>query len=141
MNFKKDNLRILIVEDDYFLAKGMAKLIQRMSGFRVIISHKLDEVFQLCQGKEVDLIIMDIHLPEAHYEKNNVSGVDISRFLKSNPQTAKIPIILITAYAAESERQSLLNISKADDFYPKPIIDYDDLVQSINRLCGRQERK
>jgi two-component system cell cycle response regulator DivK len=141
VNLKKDNLRILIVEDDYFLAKGMAKLIQRLSGFRVIISHKLDEVFQLCQGKEVDLIIMDIHLPEADYDKKNVSGVDISRFLKSNPQTAKIPIILITAYAAESERQSLLDISKADDFYPKPIIDYDNLVQSINRLCGRQEIK
>ncbi|KKD37900.1 response regulator receiver protein [Limnoraphis robusta CS-951] len=119
----------------------MAKLIQRLSGFRVSITDKLDEVFQLCQGKEVDLIIMDIHLPEADYEKKNVSGVDISRFLKSNPQTAKIPIILITAYAGESERQSLLDFSKADDFYPKPIIDYDNLVQSINRLCGRQERK
>ncbi len=135
MNFQKDNLRILIVEDDYFLAKGMAKLIQRLSGFQVIVTDQLDEIFQLCQEEEVDLVIMDVHLPEAHLDQKDVSGVDLSRFLKSNPQTAKIPIILVTAYAGESERQSLLNSSQADDFYPKPIVDYDSLVQSIYRLC------
>lgn len=134
--FTKDHLKILIVEDDYLLAKGMAKLIQRLSGYQVVITDKLDEIVQLCQGGEVDLVIMDVNLPEAHWEEKDVSGVDISCLLKTNSQTAEIPIILITAYALESERQSLLEISHADEFYLKPITDYDDLLQTINRLCG-----
>ncbi|WP_238987102.1 response regulator [Lyngbya aestuarii] len=133
---KKDNLRILIVEDDYLLAKGMAKLIERLSGYQVLVTDKLNEIVQLCQGGEVDLVIMDVNLPEAHWEDKDVSGVDISCLLKTNSQTAEIPIILITAYALESERQSLLEISHADEFYLKPITDYDDLIQTINRLCG-----
>ncbi|EAW33766.1 response regulator [Lyngbya sp. PCC 8106] len=136
MTLKKDNLRILIVEDDYLLAKGMAKLIQRLSGYQVLVTDKLNEIIQLCEGGEVDLVIMDVNLPEAHGEEKNVSGADISRLLKTNSQTAEIPIILITAYALESERQSLLDISQADEFYLKPITDYDDLIQTINRLCG-----
>ncbi|WP_413165951.1 response regulator [Capilliphycus salinus ALCB114379] len=138
MNFQKDNLRILIVEDDYLLAKGMAKLIGRLGGYQVRVTDKLDEIFELCQGPEVDLVIMDVNLPEAHWEGKDVSGVDISRLLKRNSKTANIPIILITAYALDSERQSLLEISQADEFYIKPIVDYDNLVRTINRLCGRR---
>lgn len=138
MNFNKDNLRILIVEDDYLLGKGMAKLIERLSGYQVLVTDKLDDIFQRCEAGEIDLVIMDVNLPEAHWEGKDISGADISRLLKSNSKTAKIPIILITAYALESERQSLLNISQADEFYIKPITDYDNLVRTINQLCGRQ---
>ncbi|MEB3277888.1 MAG: response regulator [Lyngbya sp.] len=136
VNLKKNHLRILIVEDDYLLAKGMAKLIGRLSGYHVRVTDKIDEVFRLCQGGKVDLVIMDVNLPEANWEEKDVSGADISRLLKRNSQTAEIPIILITAYALESERQSLLDLSQADELYIKPITDYDHLVKTINQLCG-----
>lgn len=116
----------------------MAKLIERLSGYQVLVTDKLDDIFQRCEAGEIDLVIMDVNLPEAHWEGKDISGADISRLLKSNSKTAKIPIILITAYALESERQSLLNISQADEFYIKPITDYDNLVRTINQLCGRQ---
>ena len=113
----------------------MAKLIGRLSGYQVLVTDKIDEILRICRGKEVDLIIMDVNLPEARWDGRYVSGADISRLLKTDPQTADIPIVLITAYAEDRERRSLLDVSLADEFYRKPITDYDSLIQKIGELC------
>lgn len=63
---------------------------------------------------------MDVNLPGAQWEGQEVSGADISRILKTKPEAHTPPIILVTAYAMVSERQTLLEASKADDLCAKP---------------------
>ncbi len=128
-------MNILLVEDDRLLAKGTAKLIERMGGHQVEITDDPKEIFQLCQGGKVNLVLMDVNLPGAKWEGEEVSGADLSRLLKSNQQTENIPIIILTAYAMLSEREALLAASGADDLFTKPVKDFQKLIDLIDTLC------
>lgn len=127
-------MNILLVDDDYALARSTAKLLQRLGGHQVYITDDPAEIFQRCQTQVVDLVIMDINLPAARWQGHAVSGADISRVLKNQVQTAQIPIILVTAYALAGERQFLLNVSQADEFVAKPITDYNSFLELIRYL-------
>jgi CheY-like chemotaxis protein len=130
-------LNILLVDDDYVLARSTAKLLQRLGGHYVYITDDPAEIFQRCQTQAVDLAIVDINLPDAQWQGQAVSGADISRMLKNQAQTARIPIILVTAYALASERQFFLSVSRADEFVAKPITDYNSFLELI-RYLGRR---
>jgi CheY-like chemotaxis protein len=132
-----DSLNILLVDDDYLLAKGTAKLIERLGGHKVTITDNPEEIFQQCQAGAVNLVLMDVNLPEAQWQGHAVSGTDLSRLLKNHPSTAHIPIILLTAYAMLNERQVLLASSQADDFCPKPITNYEALLEVFVQLCQK----
>jgi two-component system cell cycle response regulator DivK len=128
-------VNILLVDDDYLLAKGTAKLMQRIGGHQVTITDIPAEIFQKCQAGEVDVVLMDVNLPGASWEGQQVSGADLARMLKIQPATAHIPIIMVTAYAMLTERKTLLATSRADEFFTKPITDYQELLELIDRLC------
>lgn len=128
---------ILLVDDDFTLARSTAKLIHRLGGHRVYITDEPAEIFRCCQAREVDLVIMDINLPGAHWQGQAVNGAEIARLLKDCSLTAHIPIIIVTAYAMVAERQSLLEASQADEFIAKPIIDYIFLLERIYQLIQR----
>src|ERR687885_2814120 len=129
-------MKILLVDDDYLLAKATAKLIERLSGHQVIITDEPAIIFQECQAGDVDIVLMDVNLPGAYWKNEEISGADISHFLKSDPQTAHIPIILLTAYAMLSEQEKLLKASQADKLLTKPITDYNVFLGLITRLGG-----
>jgi len=60
--------------------------------------------------------------------------------VKTQPQTANIPIILVTAYALVNEQHYLLETSKADSFYAKPILDFDLLLKGLTQLVKKIQR-
>ena len=127
-------MNILLVDDDGVLAKGTAKLLQRLGNHRVQISDAPADIIQLCQSGEVDLVIMDVNLPGAELEGQSISGADLARYLKEHPTTAHLPIILLTAYAMLDERETLLETSQADAFLAKPILDYGAMLNLMERL-------
>jgi CheY-like chemotaxis protein len=127
-------VNILLVDDDYLLAKGTAKLLERLGGHQVIIRDEPAAIFHECQAGEVDIVLMDVNLPGAYWEDEEISGADLARFLKANPQTAEIPIILLTAYALVSEREKLLQDSQADELLTKPITDYNAFLALMTQL-------
>lgn len=130
------SLKVLLVEDNLPLAKSTAKLIQRLGGHQVKLTDEPKTVFELCIAGEVDIILMDINLPGASWQGEQVSGTDLSSLLKNNRETASIPIILLTAYAMASERESLLTNSQANEFFAKPINDYNALIKAIEQLVN-----
>jgi CheY-like chemotaxis protein len=136
-------MKILLVDDDYLLAKGTAKLIERLGGHQVTFTDEPVEIFQQCQAGEIDLVLMDVNLPGAYWEDEEISGADITRLLKTDSQTAHIPIVLLTAYAMLSERQKLLQASQADNLLSKPVTDYNALLELMTQLyeASRQMRQ
>lgn len=136
-------MNILLVDDDYLLAKGTAKLIERLSDYTVTLADEPEEILRLCQSGAVDVVLMDVNLPGAYWQEEEVSGADLSRLLKTDPKTAYIPIILLTAYALISERKQLLQISLADDLYTKPVTDYEALLRLITKFyeISRENRQ
>ena len=128
------SLKILLVEDDILLAKSTAKLIERLSGHQVQLTDRPKTLFELCTAGQVEVVLMDINLPQAYWQGEKVSGADLSRLLKTNQETAHIPIILLTAYVTSKDRESLLANSQANEFFTKPISDYSTLIEMIERL-------
>ncbi|MEO0867530.1 MAG: response regulator [Cyanobacteria bacterium J06642_11] len=133
-------MTFLLVEDDLLLAKGTAKLIEKLSGTEVITSSDPEEIVSLCCAGKVDLVIMDVNLPGAKLNGKNVSGADLSKHLKTVQATSHIPIVLLTAYAMEYERESLMAVSKADGFWAKPITDYDKFISSLTELSTQRSQ-
>ena len=127
-------MKILLVDDDTLLAETTATLIQCTGNHQVYITDEPGEVFRQCQSGNVDIVIMDVNLPGAEWEGKSVSGADLSRLLKTQPQTTNIPVILVTAYALVNEQQYLLKTSQADSFYAKPILDFDSFLEELNQL-------
>ncbi|WP_341529073.1 response regulator [Nostoc sp. UHCC 0302] len=129
-------MNILLVEDNQLLAKGTAKLIERLGGHQVFITAEPKEIFQQCEAGAVELVIMDINLPGACWQGQKVDGSILSRYLKE--QWKQIPIILVTGYTMPAEQHFLLSESGADSCYTKPITDYDAFLGMITLLGQRR---
>lgn len=130
------SLNILLVEDNQPLAKSTAKLIERLSKHRVQITDNPETIFELCTRGKVDIVIMDVNLPGASWAGTEVSGTDLSRILKSTPETSQIPILILTAYGMAREKESLMTDSQADEFLTKPIRDYKVLIETIEKIVN-----
>ncbi|MBC7972310.1 MAG: response regulator [Verrucomicrobia bacterium] len=129
---------VLLVDDDKLLAKGTAKLIQRLGGHQVVIADEPAEIIDRCRSQLVDIVLMDVNLPGAEWEGQAISGADLAHVLKTHPETTHLPIIMVTAYAMLNERQALLDQSQADALCVKPITNYQALLELIDHLCNRE---
>lgn len=131
-------MNILLVEDDYLIGRGTARLLEKLGNHRVRLTHKATDVFRHCESSGIDLVIMDINLPGTVWQGKEVTGVDLSRMLKSQPQTAHLPVVLLTGHATLAERGRLLGEAIADELCTKPIADYDAFLSLLDSIKARQ---
>jgi len=94
----------------------------------------VEEVMKIVQSHEIDLILMDVSLSRSVYQGKSVDGIKITQMLKSDPQTAYLPIILVTAHAMEGDRENFLNQSGADGYISKPVVDHQLFIDQITAL-------
>ena len=102
---------VLVVEDEPAQREVLAYNI-RAEGFDVVTADAGDEALVLVRETPPDLIVLDWMLP-------NVSGIEICRQLKLGTDTARIPIIMLSARAEEIDRVRGLETG-ADDYVTKP---------------------
>jgi two-component system, OmpR family, phosphate regulon response regulator PhoB len=119
--------RILLVEDDPHLTELMRYTLET-EGF--IVDHTLDgeEALVRCQEQVPDLMVLDWMIP-------NLSGIEVCRRLRRLPETANLPIILVTARAEEADRIRGLETG-ADDYLTKPFSPRE-LVARIRAILRR----
>lgn len=127
---------LLVVEDDPFTRQFYDFLFTKF-GFNIIQTEDGDEVFNILSNQKIDLIIMDINLKNTYYNQEKVDGVIITRKIKEHDKFKDIPIMLVTAYKNKGGESNYLDISKADDYIIKPIVDYNDLLNKVNNLLGK----
>ncbi|MEO1432533.1 MAG: response regulator [Cyanobacteria bacterium J06633_8] len=125
---------VLIVEDDLVNARVFSKILTKRAGLVVKHTENVDEVIKIAQAKEADIILMDVSLSRSVYQGKSVDGIKITQMLKSDPQTATLPIILVTAHAMEGDRESFLKQSGADGYISKPVVDHQQFVDQIIAL-------
>ncbi len=122
---------VLIVEDDPLNFRVFVKILTKVAQLKVRGTEDVDEIIQMVNQKDVDIILMDVSLSNSFYQGCAVDGVRIAQILKSNPQTAWIPILLVTAHAMEGNAEHLLQKSLADGYISKPIMNYQNFVEKI----------
>jgi two-component system phosphate regulon response regulator PhoB len=118
---------ILIVEDETDLSELMRYNLEA-EGFRVMGAESGDEAVERIRDGVPDLILLDWMLP-------GLSGIELSRRWRSREETARTPIIMITARGEEEERVRGL-ATGADDYVVKPF-SMPELVARIQALLRR----
>lgn len=104
--------KILVVEDNELNLKLFKDLLEA-NNFEVIENRDGKRVLELIQTEKPDIILMDIQLPD-------ISGMDLIERIKSDELLKKIPIIAVTAFAMQEDKDNILN-SGAEEYISKPI--------------------
>ena len=122
---------VLIVDDDLINARVFSKILTKRGGLSVKHTENVEEILKIALSGAADLILMDVSLSRSVYQSKSVDGIKITQMLKSDPQTAKLPVILVTAHAMEGDRENFLKQSGADGYISKPVVDHQLFVDQI----------
>jgi len=122
--------KILIVEDEQDILQ-LVKLYFEKEGFRTVTATTGVEGLKSAKQDNPDLIILDLMLPE-------MDGLEVCKRLRSAPETAMLPIIMLTAKAEESDTVIGLELG-ADDYVTKPFSP-KTLVARVKALFRRLDR-
>ncbi len=128
---------VLIVEDDPINFRVFSKILTKRGGLQVKGTENVEEVLQFAQSGEIDAILMDVSLANSVYQGKSVDGIKITQMLKSDPQTATLPVILVTAHAMQGDRENFLKQSGADGYISKPVVDHEQFIQQIVSLVDQ----
>lgn len=104
--------KILIVEDNDLNMKLFNDLLQA-NGFETLQTRDGMEALKLARDHHPDLIIMDIQLSE-------VSGLEITKWLKEDDELKAIPVIAVTAFAMKGDEEKIRQ-GGCEDYIAKPI--------------------
>lgn len=115
--------KILIADDDPAIVEAVTLILEEF-GYEVNGTGDGQTIYKL-DKKFPDLLLLDIWM-------SGENGRDICKYLKANPMTKKIPVIIISA--SRDIKKSAVE-SGADDFLAKPFAMYE-LLEKIHKLIG-----
>lgn len=103
---------VLIVEDNELNMKLFNDLLQAHGYDTLQTAHGI-EAMELARAHKPDLILMDIQLPE-------VSGLEVTRWLKQDDELKSIPVIAVTAFAMKGDEERIRE-GGCEAYLSKPI--------------------
>lgn len=128
---------VLVVEDDPQNALLFRKVLERRGGCRVTHVEDPHAVLELVRSGDVDLVVMDVSLSHSQLEGRPVTGIELTRRLKSDAATREVPVMLATAHAMRGDEARLLAESGADGYLSKPVVDHAQFVAQAFALMER----
>ncbi len=114
--------KILLIEDDPFLSSLLGNRLKK-EGFDLISSKSGNEAVKSLKASAADLVLLDLILPEK-------SGFEVVEDIKSDPQVAKTPVMIISNLGQEMDIEKAKDLG-AMDYVVKAKISIDDLVKKI----------
>jgi CheY-like chemotaxis protein len=111
-------------EDNVYLVKLRLGDIE---GHEVLVASDGEAACRMAREAKPDVILMDLELPV-------LTGWDAARRLKSQPETARIPIVALSAHALAGTREGAL-AAGCDAYDTKPI-DFDRLIATLTKLAA-----
>ncbi|MDX2101535.1 MAG: response regulator [Alphaproteobacteria bacterium] len=118
---------ILIVEDNELNMKLFHDLLESQ-GYATLQSGDGMEALRLARQHRPDLILMDIQLPE-------VSGLEVTKWLKEDEELRSIPVIAVTAFAMKGDEEKIRE-GGCEDYLAKPI-SVSKFLETIKRFVGQ----
>jgi CheY-like chemotaxis protein len=122
--------RVLVVEDDK-ASRFFASATLLGEGFIIDEASSAEQALKIIRERRPDLILVDIELP-------GIDGLELTRRLKSEPSTAAIPVIAITAHAEALHRHAAL-AAGCETFLAKPVSPVALVAEVRNHLAGSRQ--
>ena len=116
---------VLVVEDEPDTAE-LIELHLKNDGYRVTVAGDGDQALKKVHKHMPDLVILDLMIPE-------ITGVEVCKFIRKDPATQSIPIIMCTAKTGEIDKILGLELG-ADDYVTKPFSPRELLLRVKNLI-------
>ena len=126
-----DGRTILVVDDDFRNIFAMTALLERGNAHVLAAESGADAVAALRARPDIDLVLMDIMMPE-------MDGYATIRAIRAQPEFTSLPIIAITGKAVDGERERCASAG-ANDYAAKPV-DTEQLLSAIGRWLAPKAR-
>ena len=117
---------VMIVEDNELNMKLFHDLLEA-HGYDTIGTRNGIEALDLARKHRPDLILMDIQLPE-------VSGLEVTKWLKEDPELKAIPVVAVTAFAMKGDEERIRE-GGCEAYLSKPI-SVAKFIETIRRFLG-----
>jgi len=114
---------VIVVEDETDAAEMFAEMM-RVSGFRVLKSYSSTPAISLIANEQPDLVILDVMMPD-------VSGLEVLKFMRREPNLADIPVIVVSAKSMPGDIKTGLEAG-ASVYLTKPV-GFLDLRQAVEK--------
>jgi two-component system phosphate regulon response regulator PhoB len=115
---------VLVVEDEPDAAELFAEMM-RVNGFRVIKMFSSTPAISMIAQEKPDVVILDVMMPD-------VSGLEVLRFMRREPELKDIPVIVVSAKSMPSDIRTGMDAG-ASMYLTKPV-GYLDLKHAVERL-------
>ena len=122
--------KVLIVDDDPLALRLISYALQ-VEGYETVMAESGGEALTAVEGEHPSLIILDVMMPD-------MSGIEVCRCLRSNSQTAHLPVLMLSAKGKVEDKVTGLKAG-ADDYVPKPVHPAE-LVARVETLMIRAAR-
>lgn len=120
--------KILIV-DDQVEVRELVQVTLEIGDYQILTADNGQQALDIAQAEHPDIILMDIMMPGS-----NVDGLEACRRLKSNPETAPITIVMLSAKGQESDILAG-RAAGADDYFTKPFSPIA-LIEKVEQVIG-----
>ncbi len=117
---------VMIVEDNELNMKLFHDLLEA-NGYNTIQTRNGKEALDLARNHKPDLILMDIQLPE-------ISGLDVTRWIKEDETIKHIPVIAVTAFAMKGDEERI-RAGGCEAYLSKPI-SVAKFIETVRHFLG-----
>ncbi|MGZ6237907.1 MAG: response regulator, partial [Syntrophales bacterium] len=121
--------QILIIDDEKDIVDLISYNLER-EGFVTIKAYDGEDALRLVKAKRPDMIILDLMLP-------GMRGLEVCKFIRKNPETETLPIIMLTAKVDQVDKILGLEMG-SDDYITKPF-NVRELIARIHAVMRRAE--
>ena len=115
---------VLIVEDNDLNLKLFNDLLEAQ-GYGILKARDGKDAMAIARERHPDLILMDIQLPE-------VSGLEVTKWLKADPDLKSIPVIAVTAFAMKGDEEKIRQ-GGCEAYIAKPI-SVTNFLETVRRF-------
>ena len=122
---------VLYVEDNPSNLRLVQRVLSERGDVRLVTATRGDAVQDLVRQHLPDLVLLDLHLPD-------LGGQEVLRRLHADPQTAPVPVVVVSADATAGQIQRLLAAGAAD-YLTKPL-DVDRFLEVVDQLLQAARR-
>ncbi len=124
--------KILCIEDEPQMI-DLIRLILGNEGYEVIGAEGGQKGLELMRQEKPDLILLDLMMPE-------MDGGDVFHRMKEEIELRDLPVIVVTAKAAQIDQVLWINVAKVDDYVTKPF-GPRELVDSVKKVLSQYEQR
>ena len=117
---------VIVVEDEADAAEMFAEMM-RVNGFRVVKCFSSGPAINLIASEMPDVVILDVMMPD-------ISGLEVLKFMRREPQLAQIPVIVISAKSMPADIKTGMDAG-ASVYLTKPV-GFLELKQAVEKVLA-----